>query len=61
MVHTGQFKFRHIPLHPGDDLPVVFVGDLRIVHIPAGKLFGQDLVKYVVLIQGDGIVDAASA
>ena len=58
-VNTGQLEFGHIPVHPGDDLLIVFIGDFRIVHIPAGKLFCQDFVKDHIFIIGDGFVDAA--
>ena len=59
MIHAGQFKLVHITVHPFYDLTVVFRGDLRIVHVPAGQLFGQDLIENVILIKGDGFVDAA--
>ena len=59
MVDAGQLKFRHVPIHPRDDLVVIVVGDLRIVHIPAGKLLCQNLVKNIVLVAGDGLVNPA--
>ena len=59
MVQTGMLKFRHIVVHPTQDLPVVLVCDLGIVHIPAGELLSQDLVEDIVLVVGDGFVDAS--
>ena len=59
MVNAGQLKFRHVPIHPCDDLIVIVVGDLRIVHVPAGKFLRQYFVKNVVLIAGDGLVNPA--
>ena len=59
MVYPGGLKFRHIPIHPAYNLVVILVGDFRIIHIPAGKLLGENFVEDVVLIAGDGFVNAA--
>lgn len=58
MVHAGNFKFRHIPVHAGYDLVIVVFADFGIVHIPAGKLLRENFVKDIVLIQGDCFVDS---
>ena len=46
MIQAGNLKFRHVAIHPADDLIVIFRSDLRIVHIPAGKFLCQDFVSY---------------
>ena len=58
MIYPGSGEFFHIPLHAADDFTVIILVDLRVIHIPAGKLFRQDLIKHGIFIAGDGLVDA---
>ena len=59
MVYAGGFKFRHIFVHALHNLVVVLSVDLGVIHIPPGKLLGENFIKDVVLVVGDGFVDAA--
>ena len=61
MIHSGSLKFPHIAIHSAYDLIVVFLVDLRILHIPAGKFLGQNLVEDIVFVECDGFMNAAVA
>ena len=59
MIHTGHLKFPHVIFHSADDLIVIFIGDFRICHIPAGQFLRQNLIEDRVFVQADRLVDTA--
>lgn len=59
MIHTAVVKLLHIAVHSAKDLVVVFLSDLWIVHISAGKLLGKDLIKDSIFIGIDRFVNTA--
>jgi hypothetical protein len=61
MIQSAGSELAHIAIHSADDFIIVLLVDLGILHIPPGEFLGQNFVKYIILIVGDGIVDSAVA